>query len=176
MRILKIVCFTLLFVFCFSFVQAQTVTTVDLEKLSSIARNEILNKSGKKVENKVKNIKEWAGIGKEIGIAISETCKVLNVEVNNFVKSPVGKITLFIILWKIVGARLLLLLLLLLFLIPISWSYKRFFFGYRVKSKEGHISYEGKYEFSTDEARCMSAIVHTILFIAVLGGIILTLI
>jgi hypothetical protein len=49
---------------------------------------------------------EWIQVGENLGKALSGCAKELGVEVNNFVKTPVGKVAAFIIIWKLVGTDL----------------------------------------------------------------------
>jgi len=60
----------------------------------------------------------------EIGIAFSETikqvCQTLNVEVNQFIKSDVGKLTAGIIIYRMVGKDLLRIVLILLFMFTLT--------------------------------------------------------
>ncbi len=51
--------------------------------------------------------KELASISHEIAKAIGSTAKELGVEVNNFAVTPVGKMTMYIIVWKMLGSELL---------------------------------------------------------------------
>jgi hypothetical protein len=50
-------------------------------------------------------VKEWAGIGKEVADALAQTAKALSIEVNEFVKTPVGKMVAFLIIWRLVGDK-----------------------------------------------------------------------
>lgn len=46
---------------------------------------------------------EAASIGREIGVAVGETAKALNVAVNDFVDSPAGMVTVGLIFWTVAG-------------------------------------------------------------------------
>jgi hypothetical protein len=73
--------FLLLLSFVFTVFSQQV--TVDLKDLDNVTRNKIIEK--KKEEAGISNpeqIKEWAGVGKELGSAVKEMCHTLNVEVN----------------------------------------------------------------------------------------------
>lgn len=48
-------------------------------------------------------VSEWVSIGGQLGKGLSSCAKELGVEVNNFVQTPVGKITAFVIIYKIIG-------------------------------------------------------------------------
>lgn len=89
-----------------------TVVTVDLKDLGSDTVNAILyaKKQADKTSQssivvpKVEDVKEWASIGTMIGDSISATAKSLSVSVNDFIKTPVGMMVLFLIFFKVVGA------------------------------------------------------------------------
>lgn len=164
----------IIFVLISTMSYAQTQVTVDLSKLSSTARDEILRKQNNTPEQKVEKIKEYVSIGKEIGIALSETCKVLNVEINSFVTTPVGKFVLVIIVWKVFGSRLAALFILFLAALGLFYSMKLFFWGIKKKDKDGTITYE-KYDFYSSEARAGCGLIHVIAFIVVVGFSILIL-
>jgi len=46
---------------------------------------------------------EWAGMGKEIGVAVKEGLSALTSEVEKVSKTDVGKLTMFIIAYKVIG-------------------------------------------------------------------------
>jgi hypothetical protein len=93
----------LLLLSCILFAQSSTNVSVDLSQLSSEARNEILNMKAGGSKPAVETAKEWAGVGAELGKAIASTCKELSIGVNDFVKTPVGKFTMLILAWKLIG-------------------------------------------------------------------------
>jgi hypothetical protein len=94
------------FVLIFAMITFCQTVTVDLSKLGSVSRNEIIDLQ-KEEKTPVESAKEWAGIGVELGKAIASTCKELSIGVNDFVKTPVGKLAMCIILWKLVGKEIL---------------------------------------------------------------------
>jgi hypothetical protein len=106
MRMLvPIVC--LLFVFV-SVSYAQIVT-VDLGKLDPSARNSVIDANANKNDAPInpESWKQWAEVGKAIGLAIAETAKQLNTEVNAFIKTPAGMIAVGLIAYKIAGHDIL---------------------------------------------------------------------
>ena len=90
---------------------AETRVAVDLEKLSPEARNAVINAQKASAETAPAVNKENLALFKEYGKAIAETfaevCKTLNVEVNNFANTPVGKLTMWLIVYKVVGKDIL---------------------------------------------------------------------
>jgi hypothetical protein len=86
-----------------------TLDLKDLEGLSQSARNEIINEKMKAMKNsttdKLINIdpekaEKWANI---ISGTIKTICNDLSITVNEFIKTPVGKVTLFLIVYKVIG-------------------------------------------------------------------------
>lgn len=51
-------------------------------------------------------LNEWKGLGAEVGKAIGSTAKEMNLSINEFAASPVGKITMLIVCWKLVGKNI----------------------------------------------------------------------
>lgn len=54
-------------------------------------------------EEKAKELSQWISIGEQIGKSLAGCAKELGVEVNNFVQTPVGKLSACIIVWKLLG-------------------------------------------------------------------------
>lgn len=52
-------------------------------------------------------VKEYAEVGEMIGKAMSSTAKEMNIAVNEFSQTPVGKVCIFLIVWKLFGRELL---------------------------------------------------------------------
>ena len=54
----------------------------------------------------VDTVKKWADIGTAIGGSLAASAKELGVAANDFAQSPVGKVTMAIIVWHFIGAQL----------------------------------------------------------------------
>ena len=159
---------------CFS----ATEVKVDLEKLSQDARNEILNKNketAKQEETKIvpTKLEEWSNFGKTFAIALKETCTVLNVEVNNFIKTPVGMMTAGIIFYKFVGKDIVHIF---LTFIVFGFLFTCLFFSFYIfhvpkkivtlsENKVKTISYIQRFDFKSGESRVCSATTHAVIFI-----------
>ncbi|KKT29038.1 hypothetical protein A3I36_04745 [Candidatus Giovannonibacteria bacterium RIFCSPLOWO2_02_FULL_45_28] len=50
---------------------------------------------------------KWVGIGKEIGSAVNESLSSITVQADNFAKTGVGKFTMFLVAYKVLGKDLL---------------------------------------------------------------------
>lgn len=85
--------------------QSQVGTyTLDVNQLSPQARAEIENQM--KTTEMVKKIEQygkWAGVGKEVGIAINEGLTAVVDVADKFGKTNVGQITIGLIVWKVIG-------------------------------------------------------------------------
>lgn len=92
--------------------QDSTTVTIDLTKLNSDVASAILRQKAKEKEvvvqevpvPTVSSVKEWASLGTELGSTIADTAKALSVSVNEFIKTPVGYMVVFLIFYKMVGA------------------------------------------------------------------------
>lgn len=48
-------------------------------------------------------VERWAGFGQQIGSALAGTARELGVVANDFIKTPAGQVTLYLIIWKVIG-------------------------------------------------------------------------
>ena len=55
----------------------------------------------KQITSNVQTVSQWAGAGKEIGVAIKEGLGAASDGVANFAATPPGKLTMFLIAWKV---------------------------------------------------------------------------
>ncbi len=168
---MKILYLVLIIMFMFiSSVYARSDIMVDLEKLSPHARNEILDmQKGDSNMPKPDEWKKWAEIGKGIGLAIGETAKVLNTEVNAFVKTPAGMITVGLITYKVIGQDIKRIVLGIPFWMIVTTliilSFRRFHMTERVvikndKKETTSVQYIERYHWANGEARAASAVAH----------------
>ena len=93
-----------------SFAFAQ-ITTVDLSKIDPEVAAQVLREIQKTREPEkplvtASEAKEWAEVGAQIASGIAATAKGLSLEANEFIKTPVGKLTFFLIAWHFFGAQL----------------------------------------------------------------------
>lgn len=51
-----------------------------------------------------KKVDEWISVGERIGKMMGGAAKEVGIAVNDFVNTPVGKMTMFLIVWKYMGA------------------------------------------------------------------------
>lgn len=64
------------------------------------------NASGVNNVSSAKQVKEWVDIGTAIGSGLASTAKELGIAANDFVKTPVGKLTAAIIVWHFMGGSI----------------------------------------------------------------------
>ena len=58
------------------------------------------------VESKIQTYGAWVGIGKEVGTAVNEGLSALTKNADDFAKTGVGKFTMVMIAWKVMGWHL----------------------------------------------------------------------
>lgn len=163
--------------------------TVDISKLSSDARDAVLktvNNQPKSafdslVGQAVTNPTVVVGWAKEIGLAVAEVCKALNVQVNEFSRTRVGVLITGLIIWKVAGKDIMSIVgscMIMLIFLPIwLWSYRHFHMRERIVKKVEirgkkevpvEVEYISRYEFRSQDARVGSAVVHTALLLVLL--------
>ena len=95
-----------------------TLTKEQMDKLGPEAKSQI---EALQVEQKVTGTAEtagkWIGLGKEVGIAFNETAKSLALTASEFAKTDLGKFTMFLIAYKIIGTDIIQLVVGILWLI-----------------------------------------------------------
>lgn len=162
------------------------ISLEELEGLSTNARNEIVKKRLKELKDSQKasqnivgkvanvdpkNLEAWANL---ISTTIKTVCNDLSITVNEFAKTNVGKITMCLIVYKVIGKDLkgiIFGILLWIVTMPlIVMSFVHFHTRYKSKTldKDGKvvdISYTKRYHWESGEAKGFSALAHTALFV-----------
>jgi len=107
---------------------------------------------------------KWAEVGKGIAVSLSAACKELSIGVNEFVKTPVGKLTTALIVWKVIGKdiwHMLLGFILFFVTMPIVISsFVYFHMRKKVKHEDGTITYIERYEWEGPAGKIGSAWAH----------------
>jgi hypothetical protein len=121
------------------------------------------------------NSDKWREIGQAFAETVKQVCNTLNVEVNQFIKSDVGKLTAGIILWKMIGKDLIRVVVLSFFLFCLTiviFSSIYFVHGRKkvktiVDGKE-QITYRDRWIDwnGNSDARIISVVVHLIAWFA----------
>jgi hypothetical protein len=125
-------------------------------------------------------VNEWKEMAVAMGIAVNEISSSINIQSNEFIKTPVGFLVVALLCWKIVGADLfgkMMAIPLYMFVISIIlWSYRRLHIGRKIKKKDsdGNIVTEIVFYpwspkiYGTDpSAKAISAAAHAIAFFVV---------
>lgn len=127
-----------------------------------------------RAEFQVDSARSWVGTGKEIGEAVNSSLAAITTQSNNFAQTPVGKLTVFIVIWKVVGDQFLHVvggILELLLCIPVwIWSYRRMCLTRRIKTGKDTwqvVEYKTNAEFTP-------RIAHALFAIAIMGAFLLT--
>lgn len=152
----------------------QTKVEIDLTKLDSETAKKVLGTLQQEQEASVSpdKINEWTQTAQGVGMAVKEVCSSINVESNEFIRTPVGMLVAALLAWKILGASIIpkvLSMLMWLIIVPCAYlSFRRMHFGRKLKRilKDGTIEYyvqEPKWEDS--DSRGFSAIVHLLIIV-----------
>lgn len=103
----------------FAEISATTIGNAGWDKLSDAQKSEVLQVVANKVVETDKNkistndlnnpakLNEWVDLGKNIGLAFNGAAKELGIAVNDFVNTPVGMITMILIIWHFMGGMIL---------------------------------------------------------------------
>src|SRR5271157_4940498 len=82
------------------------------------------------MKDKVERYGKWVGIGHEVGQAVNESLSAITTQANNFAQTPVGKWTIVVVIYKVIGQQLTGLIIgvgTLLIGLPLwIWSYRKY--------------------------------------------------
>lgn len=163
------------------------VVSIDLSKLSPEAQNAVkaqieldaaaLNRQAqsKLIEKEIDTYTEWAGKGKEIGEAVSGGLNAIKDVTLELAESDVGKITIWLIIWKVAGIDFLRIIigmiLMLIATIAIFSSYSRTFKRkILIKGGKGQPKeWESKSSNSFWEYPNAAAMAHVLIWVAILA-------
>ncbi len=59
------------------------------------------------MKNKIETYGKWVGMGKEVGIAINDSLSALTKQADDFSKTGVGKFTMFLVAYKVLGKEVM---------------------------------------------------------------------
>src|ERR1700683_3390454 len=97
------------------------------EEMVSVPRSQLTEQQ--KANLGTDKARSWVGMGKEIGEAVNSSMSAITTQSNNFAQTPVGKLTVFIVIWKVVGDQAVHIgggIIELLVFTPLwVWSYRR---------------------------------------------------
>lgn len=92
-------------------------------------------------------VRDWVGLGKEIGQAVDSSLSAISNQANEFAKTPVGKMTVFVVIFKVIGDTAVHIaggIFEIIIFMPLwVWSYRRFL-PKKILSKENLDATTGK--------------------------------
>jgi hypothetical protein len=114
------------------------------------------------------NVVGWAGVGKEIGEAVNSSLQAVTVQSNNFAQTSVGKLTVVLVIWKVIGSEFVHIvtgLLELLIFIPLwIWSYRRTCITRAIKMPDKTVKI---FEYSKQGYECTPRMAHMFLMMGI---------
>lgn len=130
-------------------------------------------------EKKIEQFGDWVGVGGEVGNAVNEGLSAVVDVADKFSQTDVGKFTLVLVAWKVMGKDVIKIILGIIFLAMFTWlliySFKRTCIDRRIVieyKNPGFMKYpkEKKYElvkamFGNGEGLGIIRIIHLILFL-----------
>lgn len=101
----KLITLLLLFVFSLGVsAQGVSLTQAEINKLPPDMRTKIESMQSKKeVTQNLETLGEWAGLGNEVGQAVNGALVALTKTAGDFSKTKLGKFTMFMVAWKVMG-------------------------------------------------------------------------
>jgi hypothetical protein len=105
------------------------------EKMVSIPESQLTDQQKtslvqRDMQERISQYGKWAGIGHEVGTTINEGLAAITTQANNFAQTLVGKWTVFVIVFKVVGEKLVQYFVgISMFLVGIPlwiWSYRKY--------------------------------------------------
>jgi hypothetical protein len=110
MKKLIAICLVLISNFAFAALTTDSVANAGFSRLDETQKAEIIKQiadaSSKNKEVSVpseEKVEKWVKIGSQIGQGLAGAAKELGVAVNDFAKTPVGQLTMMLIVWHMVG-------------------------------------------------------------------------
>ena len=118
-KILSILMFVTLIVSSTKAISSDSLHTAGFGNLDPVTQAEILKVVSEKaqaqkqagildkVQTNPEKVNQWIEIGSNIGKGLAGAAKELGVEVNNFAATPMGQLTIWLIVWHIMGTTLM---------------------------------------------------------------------
>jgi hypothetical protein len=174
MKKLVFICILGLF---FNSVNAQIDSAI-FNKLSYAAQQEILVQQQRvAIETQAKSYSTTAGYGKEIGIAVRDGLTAIKDVTLELSKTDVGKVTMYLIVWKVAGKDIIRLslgiILIFISIILVTKSYFRTF-RRRILIKNAGLFKEKEYKILTEddsfwEYPNAAAVMHVVVMVIMIG-------
>ena len=130
------------------------------------------------MKDKIETYGKWVGMGKEVGVAINESLSALTVQADSFSKTGVGKFTMFMVAWKVIGKDFIRFLvgvpLLITWTVLFVWLFRKNCITYSVPSKQNpdkSKEYKVVVPLGDNDDVWIARLVHGVVFF--LGGVII---
>jgi len=92
----------------FSQTSEVTLTSEDIAKLSPELKAQISQiQFEKDISGKLETAGKWVGLGREIGTAMNESLTAITTTASNFAETHLGKFTMVLVAWKVIGTDFL---------------------------------------------------------------------
>lgn len=148
-----------------------SLTDSERTKLAKLIREKQQGAVSASIMSSISDSTKWQEVGKAFSETIKDVCQTLNVEVNQFIKSDVGKLTATIIVYKMIGKDIVRMGVLLLFMfgLTIMIFFSLYFVHgrkkWKVKDSTGaeHIEIKDRWiPWNNDDLRIFSVALHLI--------------
>lgn len=114
---------------------SNSVGSAGFDKLSDSEKAEIIKMVADKADAQgpsaaipsPEKVGQWLDLGPKIGQMIGGAAKEVGIAVNDFVKTPVGQLTMLLIIWKLIGASLIHVVGAFVVLVVGTWATKKYF-------------------------------------------------
>jgi uncharacterized protein YxeA len=80
------------------------ISKEDFDKLPIDVQNKI---TGTKTDGQIETAGKWVGFGKEVGTAVNESLKAVTGTAVDFSKTSLGKITVALVIYKVIGSDII---------------------------------------------------------------------
>jgi hypothetical protein len=176
-------CLMLFFVVCCPKIHAQTEEQKITVKTSDLTADQLakimLEQKNAELQKKIETYGKWVGVGGEVGTAIKEGLNAVVDVSDKFSKTDVGKFTMIMIAWKVIGKDILSIIIGLLFFIVMTcvliFSFKRTCIPHKVCIKNpGFLKYPKEYEYIEPKLKVGDGLyaygfLHLALFMGLIG-------
>ncbi len=158
----------------YSQVQDQKITVRQSDLTPDQLAKIKLQEANDELQKKVDTYGKWIGVGGEIGTAVKDGLNAVVDVADKFGSTNVGKFTMTMIAWKVIGKDIVKIILGLIFFITYTWvliySYKRTCTARRVLlSNPGFMKYPKTYQIVEskfeDEGLAWMIVLHIVLFL-----------
>lgn len=160
-------------------VQAQTTNTKKVGDPTSYMTAEQLAKynsdmKNAELEKKLETYGKWVGVGNEVGIAVREGLMAVVDVSDQFGKTDVGKFTLIMVAWKVMGKDVVRILLGIAFIFIVTFMffrvYRNMFVSKRIKVEDNGWFKSKKYEIVSPDLSWDGVVFVRILFLVLYAG------